>query len=189
MFLFVARLFDLWCLLFVSLFMLIVSLGSLGCFGILLLALFVHVLLWSGEVFTCLVPCFRRHLLCRLELRRLFYAVCCSGPTIFCVLSCVTLVSGFWLCGITRLFVVGCLLGFLAKCPVYFLHFWLPRAHVEASVVGSVVLASVLLKLGLFGLVRVTFGVVFIFDCVLFLLFVLFLGFALLLSLWCAQVL
>nr|UTN43123.1 NADH dehydrogenase subunit 4 [Quadraceps punctatus] len=45
-------------------------------------------------------------------------------------------------------------LAFLVKLPVFFLHSWLPRAHVEAPVEGSVILAGVMLKMGFYGIVR-----------------------------------
>nr|YP_001718393.1 NADH dehydrogenase subunit 4 [Loxocorone allax]BAG12578.1 NADH dehydrogenase subunit 4 [Loxocorone allax] len=47
-------------------------------------------------------------------------------------------------------------LAFFVKMPLYFFHLWLPKAHVEAPVAGSMILAGVLLKLGSYGLVRVT---------------------------------
>ena len=45
-------------------------------------------------------------------------------------------------------------LAFAIKVPLFPLHTWLPDAHVEAPTAGSVMLASVMLKMGTYGLLR-----------------------------------
>lgn len=108
----------------------------------------------------------------RLESLRYFliYSVCGSFPVFgvvslfiryvggsFC-LDCLTqLLLGFhffslsdysWFFSVYSFFVV---FGFFFKFPVWGLHSWLPKAHVEAPYYGSVLLAGLMVKLGLYG--------------------------------------
>ncbi len=48
--------------------------------------------------------------------------------------------------------------GFAIKVPIFPLHTWLPLAHVEAPTAISVILAGILLKMGLYGMLRINYG-------------------------------
>lgn len=89
----------------------------------------------------------------------LIYTVLGSIPLLMCL---------FWLWGanIRRCFllrrqinfngdlvVVLISLAFCIKIPLFSVHGWLPKAHVEAPVAGSIMLAGILLKIGVYGLV------------------------------------
>nr|ALO64454.1 NADH dehydrogenase subunit 4 [Lasioglossum calceatum] len=57
----------------------------------------------------------------------------------------------FWLNNYFFYFMMG---TFFVKIPMYMLHGWLLKAHVEAPVFGSMILASILLKLGTYGILQ-----------------------------------
>ena len=49
-------------------------------------------------------------------------------------------------------------IGFAIKVPVFPFHTWLPLVHVEAPTAISVLLAGILLKLGVYGILRINYG-------------------------------
>nr|YP_009350489.1 NADH dehydrogenase subunit 4 [Orientotermes emersoni]AQP27187.1 NADH dehydrogenase subunit 4 [Orientotermes emersoni] len=100
----------------------------------------------------------------------LFYTLLASLPLLVGILfiySSLNSLCFFLLCGsnylVGELFYVCMIFAFLVKMPMFMVHLWLPKAHVEAPVSGSMILAGVLLKLGGYGLLRV-FPVLFKFG-------------------------
>nr|YP_009472916.1 NADH dehydrogenase subunit 4 [Nabicula flavomarginata]AST10133.1 NADH dehydrogenase subunit 4 [Nabicula flavomarginata] len=89
----------------------------------------------------------------------LFYTLFASLPMLVCIFylysSCSTLF--YFLIDFECNFYVylSLIMAFLIKMPMIMFHFWLLKAHVEAPVSGSMILAGVLLKLGGYGMMRV----------------------------------
>ncbi|MBD3162087.1 MAG: NADH-quinone oxidoreductase subunit M [Candidatus Eisenbacteria bacterium] len=54
---------------------------------------------------------------------------------------------------------VALFIGFAIKVPVFPFHTWLPDAHVEAPTAISVILAGVLLKMGIYGMLRISYPI------------------------------
>ena len=93
----------------------------------------------------------------------LIYTVLASVPLIIIILLIYSLRGRFFFLFFFEFsylklskffFRIGLTLSFLVKFPIYGLHLWLPKAHVEAPVGGSIYLAGLLLKLGVYGVYR-----------------------------------
>lgn len=59
----------------------------------------------------------------------------------------------------SKVIFIALFIGFAIKVPVFPFHTWLPLAHVEAPTAISVILAGVLLKMGTYGLLRISFPI------------------------------
>nr|YP_011036701.1 NADH dehydrogenase subunit 4 [Xestocephalus gracilus]WRK21305.1 NADH dehydrogenase subunit 4 [Xestocephalus gracilus] len=89
-----------------------------------------------------------------------FYTLFASLPLLLIILSFYLDYSSLFFDFIIDLnlsFIVhlSLVFSFLVKFPMFMFHFWLPKAHVQAPISGSMVLAGLMLKIGGYGLIRV----------------------------------
>lgn len=86
----------------------------------------------------------------------LFYAAFCSFPFLFVYFkSDFFLVFSYYNYFLSWELFFILRLSFIIKFPIYFLHLWLPKAHVEAPTTARILLAGLLLKLGTAGFLRI----------------------------------
>nr|YP_010736840.1 NADH dehydrogenase subunit 4 [Macropsis hainanensis]WEP24714.1 NADH dehydrogenase subunit 4 [Macropsis hainanensis] len=89
-----------------------------------------------------------------------FYTLFGSLPLLFLIIKIYLLFGSLFFdlinfFNISFIFHFFMIFGFLIKLPMFMVHFWLPKAHVQAPVSGSMILAGVLLKIGGYGLMRI----------------------------------
>nr|YP_004300492.1 NADH dehydrogenase subunit 4 [Pristionchus pacificus]ADZ52295.1 NADH dehydrogenase subunit 4 [Pristionchus pacificus] len=86
----------------------------------------------------------------------IFYAAFCSFPFLFVYFNTnFLLVFSYYDIILSWEVFFILTLSFMMKFPIYFLHLWLPKAHVEAPTTASMLLAGLLLKLGTAGFFRI----------------------------------
>jgi len=84
-----------------------------------------------------------------------------SDPNTFNLITLIQTASSIdaviWGVNVKYLIWIALFIGFAIKVPVFPFHTWLPLAHVEAPTAISVILAGVLLKMGTYGLLRISY--------------------------------
>jgi NADH-ubiquinone oxidoreductase chain 4 len=90
------------------------------------------------------------------KLSATYYAVVYTGLFSVPFLLVIVQIEGLSVsCYFSPLYVSLAYLIFLVKVPIFIVHLWLPKVHVEAPTSGSLLLAALLLKVGLYGFIKI----------------------------------
>nr|DBA43749.1 TPA_asm: ND4 [Bombus skorikovi] len=113
----------------------------------------------------------------------MFYTLIFSLPMLYLIFKFLDLFGSlnFFFLEFMELYIdkfnfIYMLMSFLVKVPMYLFHGWLIKAHVEASFFSSMILASIMLKLGSYGLLRLMFIFKFMYKNIEFLMLISILG-------------
>ena len=102
----------------------------------------------------------------------IFYTLIYSLPLLYLLYNLLNLFNrlNFYILEILNIFYINnfkflyIIISFFVKIPIYIVHGWLLKAHVEASFFRSIILASIILKLGRYGILRIIYIIKFIFK-------------------------
>nr|YP_010727942.1 NADH dehydrogenase subunit 4 [Bothrogonia tibetana]WDZ68123.1 NADH dehydrogenase subunit 4 [Bothrogonia tibetana] len=91
-----------------------------------------------------------------------FYTLFASLPLLICIIFLYNQVNSVYFdmvfySSISFIFHFSMFFAFLVKFPMFMFHFWLPKAHVEAPISGSMILAGLMLSIGGYGMIRFMF--------------------------------
>lgn len=141
-------------LLLIGVFSVLDILGFYICFEGVLIPMFLIIGIWGArkEKVTASYYFFFYTLIGSvLMLLSIFYIYSISGTTDYISLLGIELDPQ-----IQNILFLGFFASLAVKIPKFPFHIWLPQAHVEAPVAGSVLLAGILIKLGSYGFIRFT---------------------------------
>lgn len=132
-------------------------------FELVFLLMFVFLLRWGKTIERIQASFYMFFYTFVFSLPFFVFMVYCFNDLMSLSFFSLFLFDNFW-----RWIFLFVIIVFIVKLPLYGVHLWLPKAHVEAPVTGSILLAGVLLKLGAYGFYRFFPFLVYFTNCFFF---------------------
>nr|YP_010849301.1 NADH dehydrogenase subunit 4 [Krisna nigromarginata]WGG89441.1 NADH dehydrogenase subunit 4 [Krisna nigromarginata] len=91
-----------------------------------------------------------------------FYTLMASLPLLILIIYIYYLnnslfIGFFYFINLNLIIYFFMIISFMVKFPMFMVHFWLPKAHVQAPIFGSMILAGLMLKVGGYGFIRLMY--------------------------------